>query len=190
MGSYKNATTILTRVYISSTCHVKCSSKIKSRSSSAPPKMKTTWAMNYSREEIANQSADNTRESEAINIQATIDSDDDLTSDIENDIALIRSTDLKNRLRDKSVDVADIGGSTDTTPTPESIKFTARKSGGTAWTGQKIQDLCTLWELEPFLYDASHPDLNNHHKRCKAIQRITAKLDVTGMMINFSMNCS
>ena len=44
------------------------------------------------------------------------------------------------------------------TSTPKPAAATPKPKSKGLWTEQKLQLLCTLWEDEQFLYDASHPD--------------------------------
>ena len=66
------------------------------------------------------------------------------------------------------------------TSTPKPAAATPKKKSKGLWTEQKLQLLCTLWEDEQFLYDASHPDYRKTSLRVYAYQRIAAILDMDG----------
>ena len=164
---------------------IKSSSKSKTRSSSAPPKITHKKSHKDISDDIDDQTMETTKESDVMHTQDSYETDDALTSDIEADIALIRSTDIRPKARKVTKELADLGGSTDDTPTPEAIQFQTRSSGGTAWSAAKILELCTMWEMEVHLYDSTHPDHSNRTKRAKSIQRMAAKLNVTGIYTSF-----
>ena len=65
----------------------------------------------------------------------------------------------------------------DETP-PETPKKNRRK-----WTDKKVQQLCTLWEDEPQLYDSKHADYRKTNVRAKTYQRIAAALNMEGMYL-------
>ena len=61
----------------------------------------------------------------------------------------------------------------------ESPKTTPKKTKPKRkWTDAKLSKLCALWEDEPHLYDASHPDYRKNNLKIKTVERIAALLDM------------
>ena len=107
-------------------------------------------------------------------------SDDDIPSEIEEELGRLSSPEISAEDKTISEHLAELDPGHVTPTTPDVPKIAARSSRGNVWTSEKIQDLCSMWESEVHLYDPVHEDYSNRIKRATTIQRMAAKLNVTG----------
>ena len=72
------------------------------------------------------------------------------------------------------------GASPDLTEKPKKVK---------KWTRAKEAHLCSLWEEEVHLYDTKDKDYRNNRRKEKALNRMSAILELDGEYLNYCPSC-